>query len=52
MPASAANFREGTDLWIVWNERINAERDIAGQHRRPASAGRTPTLKYTRTLAW
>lgn len=23
------HFREGTDLWIVWNEGVNTERDVA-----------------------
>jgi hypothetical protein len=44
------HFREGTDLWIVYNDGFNAARDIAGQPRLPLSAGRTLLLKYTHTL--
>jgi hypothetical protein len=46
------NFREGTDLWVVWNEGVNTERDIAGQPRLPVSAGRSLMIKYTHTFAW
>lgn len=44
------HFREGTDLWLVYNDGFNAARDIAGQPRLPLSAGRTLLLKYTHTL--
>jgi hypothetical protein len=44
------HFREGTDLWIVYNDGFNAARDIAGQPRLPLSAGRTLLLKHTHTL--
>jgi hypothetical protein len=46
------HFREGTDLWIVYNEGINTDRDVGAQPRPPVSAGRTVMLKYTHTLIW
>lgn len=46
------HFREGTDLWLVYNEELNTERDIAGQPRLPRSSGRAFMLKYTHTLIW
>jgi hypothetical protein len=46
------HFREGTDLWIVYNDGLNTERDLTGQPRLPASAGRTLMLKYSHTLIW
>jgi hypothetical protein len=44
------HFREGTDLWLVYDEGTNTERDILGQPRLPRSSGRTIMLKYTRTF--
>lgn len=49
------HFREGTDLWLVFNEGLNvgARLDDLDPHSRlPRSAGRTLLLKYTRTLIW
>ena len=46
------HFREGTDLWVVYNEGVNTERDVAAQPRLPVSAGRTLMIKYTHTLIW
>jgi len=46
------NFREGQDLWLVWNEGINLERDILGVPRLPLSNARTFTVKYTHTFVW
>lgn len=46
------NFREGTDLWIVYNEGLHTERDLLDVPRLPLSAGRTIMLKYTHTLVW
>jgi hypothetical protein len=46
------NFREGTDLWLVYNEALNTRRDIADVPRLPRSAGRTLMLKYTHALIW
>jgi hypothetical protein len=44
------NFREGQDLWLVWNEGLNVQRDILGVPRLPLSNARTLTIKYTHTL--
>ncbi|MEX2465491.1 MAG: DUF5916 domain-containing protein [Gemmatimonadota bacterium] len=44
------NFREGQDLWLVWNEGLNVERDRAGMPRLPFEDARTLTVKYTHTL--
>jgi hypothetical protein len=29
------NFREGQDLWLVWNEGLNLDRDVLGAPRLP-----------------
>lgn len=44
------NFRERSDLWIVYNEGLNSERDL-GDIRLPLSQGRLIQFKYTYTLA-
>jgi len=44
------NFREGQDLWLVWNEGLNLQRDVVGMPRLPFSEARTLTMKYTHTL--
>ncbi|HSG50074.1 MAG TPA: DUF5916 domain-containing protein, partial [Longimicrobiales bacterium] len=46
------NFREGQDLWLVWNEGVNLERDVLGVPRLPVSDARTLTVKYTHTFIW
>ena len=46
------HFREGTDLWVVYNEGLNTERDLADQPRLPLSAGRTLMIKYTHAFIW
>lgn len=46
------NFREGQDLWLVWNEGLNLERDVLGQPRLPFEDARTLTMKYTHTLVF
>lgn len=46
------NFREGQDLWVVWNEGLNLERDVLGVPRLPLSNARTFSVKYTHTLIW
>ena len=46
------NFREGTDLWVVYNEGLNTERDVIDGPRLPASSGRALMVKYTHTLVW
>ncbi|MBT3327842.1 MAG: hypothetical protein HN396_16580, partial [Gemmatimonadales bacterium] len=44
------NFREGQDLWLVWNEGLNIERNVLGVPRLPRTSARTLTMKYTHTL--
>jgi hypothetical protein len=46
------NFRECTDLWIVYSEGLNTERDLLDAPRLPLSAGRTVLVKYTHTFVW
>lgn len=47
------HFREGTDLWVVFNEGLNTVRDPASvDPRLPLSAGRNLMVKYSHTLAW
>ena len=46
------NFREGQDLWLVWNEGLNMERQILGVPTLPLEGARTLTLKYTHTLVF
>ncbi len=41
------HFREGTDLWIVYNEGLYNERDNGLGPRRPLSAGRAVMVKYS-----
>ncbi|MDE2678999.1 MAG: hypothetical protein OXI76_13950, partial [Gemmatimonadota bacterium] len=44
------HFREGTDLWIVYNEGLNNERDNGLRPRRPLSSGRAVMVKYSHTF--
>jgi hypothetical protein len=44
------NFREGQDLWLVWNEGLNLDRDPLAVPRLPFADARTLTLKYSHTL--
>jgi hypothetical protein len=45
------NFREGQDLWFVWNEGLNVRRpEVLGVPRLPFSDARTLTMKYTHTV--
>ncbi|MCY4400592.1 MAG: DUF5916 domain-containing protein [Gemmatimonadetes bacterium] len=44
------HFREGTDLWIVYNEGFFGERDDGLGPRRPLSAGRAILVKYSHTF--
>lgn len=44
------NFAEGQDLWLVWNEGLNLEREVFGVPRLPLVEARTLTLKYTHTF--
>ena len=46
------HFREGTDLWIVYNEGLNFERDRGFDPRLPWSAGRNVMIKYSHTFSW
>ena len=45
------HIREGTDLWVVYNEGFHTEREVLDQPRLPTSAGRTLMVKYTHTFA-
>ncbi len=44
------NFREGNDLWLVYNEGFNTDRDGLAGPRRPFSQRRTLMIKYTHTF--
>ena len=45
------NFREGNDLYVVYNEAQNLERRLESGLRLPASQGRSLLLKYSYTLS-
>ena len=45
------NVRDGTDLWIVYNEGLNTDRH-AHTPIPPVSRGRALMVKYTHTLVW
>ncbi len=45
------NVRDGTDLWIVYNETVNTDR-YARTPALPVSQGRAVMVKYTHTLVW
>ncbi len=40
------HFREGTDLWVVYNEGLDSDRGV-GASRRPLSTGRVVMVKYS-----
>jgi hypothetical protein len=44
------HFREGSDLWLVFNDAVNTERDVLDRPRLPFSQGRNLMLKYTYTF--
>ena len=44
------NFREGSDLWLVYNENLNTYRDYDDIPRKLLTRGRTVLLKYTYTF--
>jgi|TARA_B110000263_G_scaffold239678_1_gene242114 hypothetical protein len=44
------NFSEGRDLWLVWNESLNLEREILGVPMLPLQQAQTLTAKYTHTF--
>jgi hypothetical protein len=47
------NFREGNDLWLVYNETLNTDRShILGELQQPLTQGRALAIKYTHTLVW
>lgn len=46
------NPRQGTDLYLVYNERLNTDRAVPTGPRRPLSGQRTLLLKYTYTFNW
>jgi len=45
------NVRDGTDLWIVYNEAVNTDR-YSRTPVPPVSEGRALMMKYTQTLVW
>ncbi len=45
------NVRDGSDLWIVFNEVVNTDRD-SRLPIPPLSQGRAVMVKYTHTLVW
>ncbi len=47
------NFREGRDLWLVYNETLDTERAAPlTQPPPPFTQNRTVVVKYTHTLIW
>jgi hypothetical protein len=46
------NFQEGQDLWFVWNEGLNMEREVLGVPMLPFEGARTLTLKYTHAFVF
>ncbi len=45
------NFREGNDLWVVYNETANTDRGLLVPEP-PFSQSRALMVKYTHTLIW
>ena len=45
------HFREGSDLWVVYDEGMNTLRDGVGSPRLPLSQNRALLVKYTYTVA-
>jgi hypothetical protein len=45
------NFRDGTDLWVVYNETLNTDRN-SRMPVPPRSQGRAIMVKYTHALIW
>jgi hypothetical protein len=46
------NPRQGTDLYLVYNERLNTDRSAVAGPRLPLSGRRALLLKYTYTFNW
>ena len=44
------HFSQGNDLWLVYDEGFNTDRDAIGDPRLPFSQNRAFMLKFTRTL--
>ncbi len=44
------HFREGNDLWLVYNEGFNTERNVLAGPQLPLSQARALMIKYTYTL--
>ena len=44
------NFKEGRDLWLVFNEQINTLQDELEVPRKPRLQNRTMLIKYTHTF--
>ncbi|MCY4673269.1 MAG: hypothetical protein OXD43_05810 [Bacteroidetes bacterium] len=45
------NFREGNDLWVVYNQNLNTDRDRV-LPRLPTTEARTVLVKYTHTFRY
>lgn len=46
------NFAEGTDLWLVYNEGLDTQRELGlGGERPPLSRSRSLILKYSQTFS-
>ena len=43
-------FREGSDLWLVYNDAVNTQRQMIGRPQLPFSDQRALMLKYTYTF--
>ena len=46
------HFKEGNDLWLVYNEGIYSDRSQSMAPRLPVTDSRTVLLKYTHTFIW
>ncbi len=46
------HFREGQDLWLVYDEGFNTDRDVLLGPQLPLSDSRALLLKYTHTFIW
>ncbi len=44
------HFKEGNDLWLVYNEGFNTDRDVFMSPRLPLSQSRAFLVKYTYTF--
>ena len=46
------HFREGQDLWLVYDEGLNTERAVTSGPQLPLSDTRALRVKYTHTFIW